>query len=253
MAKQLLIYERAVPVSPQAHGDISIRSSGDYTFARDVNSVPLMTVEFELSSPEYPVVFTGEGDSLMPAVLLGVRDNENLCVDAEGNWTGKYVPAFVRRYPFVFSSNDGENFTLCVDEKFAGVNRQGRGERLFDADGARTQYLQNVLNFLQSYQAQHVATRSFCERLAELDLFESMQAQFVTRAGQRMLLGGFKSLNREKLRNLPGEALEQLARSGDLDLIYAAVHSMRNFTPLAERFPGVDAKDGGDPGQPAAA
>ena len=189
----------------------------------------------------------------MPAVLLGVRDNENLCVDAEGNWTGKYVPAFVRRYPFVFSSNDGENFTLCVDEKFAGVNRQGRGERLFDADGARTQYLQNVLNFLQSYQAQHVATRSFCERLAELDLFESMQAQFVTRAGQRMLLGGFKSLNREKLRNLPGEALEQLARSGDLDLIYAAVHSMRNFTPLAERLPGVDAKDGGDPGQPAAA
>ena len=248
MVKQLLIYERAVPVSPQAHGDVAIRSAGDFAFARDVNSVPLMSVEFELSAPEYPIVFTGEGANLMPAVLLGVRDNENLFVDAEGKWVGKYVPAFVRRYPFVFSSDDGQNFTLCVDEKFAGVNRQGRGERLFDADGTRTQYLQGVLNFLQSYQAQHEATRALCERLAALDLFEAMQAQFVLKSGQRMLLGGFKSLSREKLRNLSGDDLAQLAKSGDLDLIYAALQSLRNFTPLAEKLP-----DAGDAPEAAAA
>ena len=89
--------------------------------------------------------------------------------------------------------------------------------------------------------------------MAGLDLFETMQAQFVTRSGQRMLLGGFKSLNREKLRNLPGEALSQLARSGDLDLIYATLHSMRNFTPLAERLPVEDVKDGAGLEAPAAA
>lgn len=246
MPKQLLIYERAVPVNPQAHGDVSIRSTGDYAYARDVNSVPLMSVEFDLTAPEYPIVFTGEGANTMPAALLGVRDQENLFVDEGGAWTGKYVPAFVRRYPFVFSSEDGQNFTLCIDETFSGVNRLGRGERLFDADGTRTQYLQGVLNFLQSYQAQHEATRAFCARLVELDLLEPMQAQFVLKSGQRMLLSGFQSVSRERLRNLSGEALSRLAKSGDLDLIYANLQSQRNFTPLAERLPTAVAPQGAE-------
>ena len=44
---------------------------------------------------------------------------EVLFVNEAGKWLGKYVPAFLRRYPFVFSSNDeGKNFTLCIDGKF---------------------------------------------------------------------------------------------------------------------------------------
>lgn len=59
------------------------------------------------------------------------------------------MPAFLRRYPFVFSSNDdASTFTLCIDEEFDGLNQDGRGERLFDSEGERTQYLQNVLGFL---------------------------------------------------------------------------------------------------------
>ena len=240
MEKQLLIYKRAVPVSPQTHGEVSVRNSGDYDFAKDINAVPLMSVEFDLACPEYPIVFTGDSATIMPVALLGVRDNENLFVDSTGTWKGKYVPAFVRRYPFVFSSVDSQNFTLCIDETYPGVNRQGRGERLFDADGQRTQYIQSVLNFLQSYQAQHEATRAFCARLFALDILEPMQAQFVLKTGQQMLLSGFLSVNREKLRNLPAEELSKLAQSGELDLIYAMLHSQRNFTPLAERLTSND-------------
>ncbi len=48
----------------------------------------------------------------MPAVLLGIRDQENLYVDDNGAWNAKYIPAFVRRYPFVFSSQDKNTFNL---------------------------------------------------------------------------------------------------------------------------------------------
>ena len=239
MAKQLLIYERAVPVTPSRHGDVSIKAGADYGFARQVNSVPLMAAEFDLASGEYPIVFAGQGDDIMPAVLLGVRDNENLFVGEDGAWSAKYIPAFVRRYPFVFSSDDGEKLTLCLDEEFVGVNRRGVGERLFDTDLERTQYLQNVLGFLQAYQAQFDATRGFVRRLMELDLLEPMQAQFALKNGQRMTLGGFMSVNRERLRALSGEALARLASSTELDLIYAHLHSQRNFTPTAERIVSV--------------
>lgn len=44
----------------------------------------------------------------MAAVILGMRDKENLFFDATGTCQAKYVPAFVRRYPLVFStSSDG--------------------------------------------------------------------------------------------------------------------------------------------------
>ena len=236
MTKQLLIYEKAVPVTRRDHGDVSIKSGGDYRFAAAVNSVPLMATEFELSSVEYAIVFSGEGNEVMPAALLGIRDNENLYVDEHGAWSAKYVPAFVRRYPFVFSSPDKSAFTLCIDEDYPGVNRRGVGERLFDADGERTQYLQGVLGFLQAYQAQFEATRAFCQRLTELNLLEAMQAQFVLKSGQRITLAGFKSVNRDRLKALSGDQLARLAARGDLDLIYAHLHSQRNFTPTAERI-----------------
>src|SRR5690606_24555798 len=138
---------------------------------------------------EYAVVFAGQGDEIIPVVLLGVRDGENLFVNADGTWGGRYVPAFLRRYPFVFSSSgDGANFTLCVDEEFEGCNRKGRGERLFDNEGERTQYLQGVLGFLQAYQVQFQRTRALTKRLNDLNLLEAMQARFTLRDGKVLTL-----------------------------------------------------------------
>jgi hypothetical protein len=202
-----------------------------------------MASEFELSCVEYAIVFSGDGKDIMPAALLGIRDSENLYVDENGAWNAKYIPAFVRRYPFVFSSPDKSTFTLCLDEGFPGVNRKGVGERLFDAAGERTQYLRSVLGFLQAYQAQFEATRAFCQRLVELNLLEAMQAQFSLRSGQRLTLGGFMSVNRDRLKALSGDELARLAATGDLDLIYAHLYSQRNFTPTAERIVGHIAPD----------
>ncbi len=44
------------------------------------------------------------------------------------------------------------------------------------------------------------------------------------------------TVNRERLRALPGDALARLAATGDLDLIYSHLQSQRNFTPTAERI-----------------
>jgi len=236
MATQLLIYERAVPVSQQRHRDWYIKTGSDYGFAGKVNSVPLVTAEVTIAAQSYPIVFAGEGD-VVPVVLLGIRDGENLFVDKDGKWDAKYVPAFVRRYPFVFSSTDeGKTFTLCLDEDFAGVNTEGKGERLFDKDGERTQYLKNVLNFLQVYQAQFQRTQALCRKLADLDLFEPMQAQVRLKSGQTLTLGGFKVVNRNKLKALPAETLGELAKADELEVIYAHLASLRQFGPMVERI-----------------
>ena len=133
------------------------------------------------------------------------------------------------------ATTSGKTFTLCVDEDFHGVNREGIGERLFDSAGERTQYLKTVLGFLQAYEAQFDATRAFCQRLVELNLLEAMRAEFTLRTGKRITLGGFMSVNRDRLRALSGDTLARFAALGELDLIYAHLHSQRNFSATAER------------------
>lgn len=237
MSTQLLIYETAVPVSSGRHGDCSMEVGADYAFARNVNSVPLMAIEFPNAAAEYAVVFAGTQDAMMPAVILGVRGNENLYLSGNGKWQAKYVPAFVRRYPFVFStSDDGKTFMLCVDEAFPGFNREGRGQRLFGDDSKPTPYVDNVLKFLQEYQTQFLRTQAFCKKVKELDLLEPMQAQISMGSGERVSLGGFWAVNRAKLKALPGDKLAELAKTDELELLYLHMQSMRNFNELRERL-----------------
>jgi hypothetical protein len=231
----MLFYESAVPVRSARHHDCSVEVR-DYAFCRKVNSVPLTAVEFRSAAGEYPIVFVEAGASVRPAVVLGLRQEENLLVSPEGEWLGRYIPAFVRRYPFVFSTGEEDRFVLCVDEAFHGFNREGRGEPLFTPDMQPSPYVGRVLHFLQDYRAQFLRTQAFCDRLRELDLLEPMHAR-VSGDGARFALAGFSVVSRERLKGLPAERLAALAASDELELLYLHLHSLRNFAPLRERLP----------------
>jgi hypothetical protein len=238
MSVQQLFYQTAVPVSFQRHKDLSVKVGDNYGFARQVNSAPITAVEFAQAAAEYPIVFAGDETQVFPAVVLGVRDSENLFVDADGRWKGTYIPAFVRRYPFVFSVDDtGKTFTLHIDEEFDGANRDGRGERLFDADGEHTVYLQGVLRFLQDFQARFARTQAFCAKLIEHKLLQPMQAQFALASGEKRTLAGFQVVDREKLKALPDAVLAELCRRDELECAYLHLASLRHFQDMLERFP----------------
>ena len=243
MTTQLLIYETAVPVSSGRHGKCSVEVGGHYAFTRRVNSIPLMAVEFPQAAPEYAIVFAANGDTVVPMVILGARQNENLYLASGDEWKANYIPAFVRRYPFVFStSEDGQTFTLCVDEAFQGLNYLGRGNSLFDAEGKPTPYVDNVLKFLQEYRAQFLRTEAFCKKLKAYDILEPMQAQFTLADGEKMSIGGFLVVNRAKLKALADDKLGELVRSDELELIHLHLNSMRNFNAVKDKLALAQAK-----------
>lgn len=234
---QQLFYGNPVPLSSQRHRDLSLKTGKNFRFARNINSCPIMAAEFSATSAEHPIVFAGSDKSVLPVVVLGVGDDENLYVDDDGHWSGNYVPAFVRRYPFVFSSSpDGKTLVLNIDEDYEEFNRTGHGERLFDADGVQTQYLQTILRFLQEYQAQFQRTQAFCRRLLELDLLQPMQAQFTLNSGEQRTLGGFQVVDREKLKALPPEELAGMCRRDELEILYLHLASQRHFQGMLEHM-----------------
>jgi len=235
--KKLLIYDDVTPVTRKAHGKLSLKKSKTYEFARQTNAVPIVLSEFLLASSEYAIVFTEASEGVVPAVILGARDKENAYVGRDGSWDAKYVPAFVRRYPFVFATDEkAETFTLMIDQSYPGFNTEDKGERLFDADGAHTGFLDNTLAFLREYQAQFMRTRAFGKRLAELGLLEPVEARVPLPQDPGRRLTGFKIVNREKLKALSADAAAAMLKSDELELIFLHLFSLRNLGRLHEKL-----------------
>jgi SapC len=256
MPAKLLLYETVVPLSVAQHSDCWVEVGDNYDFSDKVNSVPLMAVEFPPAAAEYAIVFAGDPNP-MPAVILGVRGNENLFLSKDKAWAARYIPAFVRRYPFVFSTSpDGQQLALCIDEAFAGFNREGRGQRLFTDEGKPSAYVEGVLKFLQDFQAQYRRTQAFCAKLQQFDILEPMRAQVELASGERLALGGFRAISRAKLKALPAETLAGLAQTDELELLYLQLQSMRNFLGLGDRLAvsegekNAAASGGGDAARP---
>lgn len=236
MATQLLIYETVEPLSGERHRDCSVETGGDYSFSGKINAVPLMATEFPLAASEYTIAFTRTGEDVLPAAILGLKAGQNLYLSQKA-WTARYIPAFVRRYPFVFAPTpDKRGFVLCIDETFAGFNRDGRGQRLFDEQAKATPYVDDVLKFVRDYEAQYRRTRELCSRIRQLGLLDAIEANIALASGEKLSLSGMLAVNRAKLQALPAEQLAELVKTDELELLYLHLLSMRNLGMLTERL-----------------
>jgi hypothetical protein len=249
MNRQLLFYDLVTPIAKTRHATWSVVPSDNFSFASGVNSVPLTTTEFNNAAGEFPIVFSTEGEVVLPVAVLGLDKDRSAFVRDNGTWSGTYVPAFVRRYPFVFSaSEDGETFTLCIDEGYTGFDRKGKkGERLFDDGGERTGYLDRVLEFVNAYQTEHNRSRLFGSILKDLDLLETSEAKITLPDNSQRSLTGFQVVSREKVKALGADKIVELLGNDALELIFLHLHSLRNFDKLLKRvqegggFPAKDA------------
>jgi hypothetical protein len=231
-----MYYERPVLLDRDKHRSRRVRPGTSFTFARKANSLYVAGVEFAEAGREYAIVFTrGSKGDVVPVVMLGLRARENLFVGDEGQWLGHYVPAFVRRYPFVLAELPGEALGVCIDEAFEGLNDK-EGEPLFDAAGRNTPFLQNALDFLSLYQEEHRRTGAFCRRLEQAGLLVEMNARADLVDGRSFTVGGLLVVDEKKLLALPDALALSLFRSGELHLVSLHLASLANMKKLVDRM-----------------
>lgn len=251
----LLFYQKPVQLNSDIHKNARLGSlAGNFNFSKETNSIPLAAVEFFDTAREYAIAFTGrEGGALFPIALVGVRQNENLYVSEDGKWEGRYIPAFVRRYPFVLAEKqDAEDFNVYLDEAYPGFGAND-GERLFTDSGEHSPLLKQALEFLSTYQGEIKRTRLFVERLQALNLLIPRVLEVVRPNEQPMVLQGFSVVDEARLMALPDADLLDLARSGLLAWIHAHLMSLNNVPMLGERLSGrLAAAQSGTSTQPAA-
>lgn len=237
---EVLFYERPVPLNRTQHKDLRLKSIPGVKFAAAAHSVPLTGAEFPIAARDVPILFAGQSmEDAGPMALLGLRQNENLLVDESGHWAqGVYVPAFVRRYPFILAEKpagaEGDDFTVFLDEAYEGFGHE-EGERLFKEDGSDSEMLANAVGFLGEFQ-QHVArTHWFMDQLRKHQLLEPRNIR-LEKDGNAINLNGLFVVNEEKLRQLDEKTAHEFLKEGVLGWIYAHLLSLPNIDRLAQRL-----------------
>lgn len=227
---ELLFYKKLVALNKEQHQRHSIRKFDSLEFAAHAQSVMLTGSEYAEACKEYPIFFVKAPDGgMMSIALLGFRQSENAYVDANGKWNARYIPGYVRRYPFIFSEVSAEQQVLCVDEECVGLNIAGEGEPLFDEQGATSPFVNNMIQFLQDYQADLLRTRAFIEHLQQFDLLSENNARITLNSGAEFLINGIWVVDEAKFAALDDATLLQFARSGELGRIYAHLISLSNL------------------------
>lgn len=228
-------FQNAVPISAERHALASVRAPDGYGYARNANAVPLVLAEFPHVVREYPILFGPDESRPVPLALLGLRRGENIFVAASGSWTGNYIPAFIRRYPFLLvERKDSDDLVACVDEALLDETG-GQGQRLFDDEGAHTDFLDRALQFLRHYRAQYRKATDFGTFLQEHGLLEPAKLEVKLSTGERMTGSGLRMLERRKFDTISGTELLEFRKRGYLEPAFQIFHSMGNIDALARR------------------
>ncbi|WP_415891256.1 SapC family protein [Neptuniibacter sp. SY11_33] len=232
-----LFYNQITALSREKHSDLAFDNATGYRFAQDTNSVPICVSEFAAASRLYPIVFVLQNDEAAPIAVLGTQPQQNIWVDEEGRWLGDYVPAYVRRYPFISVRTSEHESTLCIDAVSNKLNADHAGISLFDKTGEQSEFLKQRFQLAEAYETEMLRNKRLSAFLLEHDLLEP--AQLNEKAEQvKTVLSGFLVVSRARLEALDKEVIAKLHVEGALELVYQHLYSLECFNLLAKKCSG---------------
>lgn len=237
---QVLFYNQPQPLSAEQHGGLGVKQLAQpFDFLRPAHAVPVTVTEFGVAAASYPIIFVG--DERTPVVVMGVRQGQNLFVDQNGFvFEDYYIPAFVRRYPFVFAADEtSDRLLLCIDRAAPMVSNQP--DVPFFVNGQPSQFTNDAIEFCKEFERQRRATQDFVKMIRDMDLFEEKTVAFQPRDAQgrengpQQKVADYWAISEEKLNALPAEKYLELRNNGALGACYAHLVSLLNWSKVIQR------------------
>lgn len=242
----VLFYQQPEPLSAEAHGHLGVKQiAHPFGFLAAAHAVPITVTEFGMVAGCYPVIFVG--DDKTPIAVMGVRQGQNLYVDANGQpEQDYYVPAFARRYPFVFAADQGsDQLLLCIDRQAPMVS--DAPEVPFFVNGEASEFTNNAIEFCKEFERQRRATTDFIALMTKMDLFEQKSVSFQPRdpqgnqVGEPQKIADYWAIDEAKLNALSDEQFLELKNNGAFGAIYAHMVSLLKWQSVIQRAMRVPA------------
>ena len=238
-----LFYNTLEPLSSEAHAKFKMRPTEGADFLINQHAIPVTVDEFALVQRHMPIVFS-QGDDAVPLALMGLNEGVNVFIDEKGLLRDPYtyVPAYVRRYPYLLArlTPEAEELTLCFDPTSKAIGDFEDGDALFE-NGEATPLVQNILEFNQNFEEAGARTAAFMNEIKELDLLMDGEVSIQPDGADKpFVYSGFRMVSEEKLTALRGDQLREIVQSGLLPLIYAHLFSLSVMREIFARQVQLD-------------
>jgi hypothetical protein len=224
-----LLYNGLDALNFGQHGQMKLKRSYTLPQVGKTHAVPVTVEEFMVVQRHYPIIFSA-GDTPVPLALLGLNEGVNTYFDEEGRPIdgNAYVPAYLRRYPFLLARlrPDTDELSLCFDPTAGAIGEDGDGQALFEGE-APSEATRNILAFCEQFETAGQRTQAFMEELVQSNLLMEGEVSIQPEgAEQPFLYRGFRMIDEEKLRELRGDELRKMNQNGMLVAIYAHLFSL---------------------------
>ena len=233
-----LFYSALEPLNATQHGKMKLRRVDQNPLMGATHAIPATVDEFTLLLRHYPIVFS-VGENPVPLALMGLTEGVNTFLDDKGRplQPELYVPAYMRRYPFLLARlrPEADELSLCFDPQSGVIGEYDEGEALFDGDQP-SETTKAVLQFCEQFESAGQRTSAFMEDLKATGLLMDGEVSIQpTGADQPFLYRGFQMIDEEKLRELSGDKLRKMNQNGMLPLIFAHLFSLSQLRDLFAR------------------
>ncbi|MDE0877612.1 MAG: SapC family protein [Sphingomonas bacterium] len=224
-----LFYNGLEPLSSETHADWRVRPQETAPFLIGQHAIPLTVEEFPLVQRFMPIVFS-VGDDAIPLALMGLNEGVNVFMDDAGkiNERNFYVPAYIRRYPYMLARlrPDADELSLCFDPTTDTIGAFDDGEPLFD-NGQPSEFTKNILSFAEQFEQAGARTQNFMNDLRDMNLLMDGEVSIqVDENDQPFIYRGFQMIDEQKLNDLRGDQLRKMSQNGMLPLLYAHLFSL---------------------------
>ena len=233
-----LFYRTIEPLNATQHGALKIRQVEKSPFIAQTHAVPVTVDEFGLAQRDYPIVFS-VGENPIPIALMGLNEGVNVYLDADGRPldTTTYIPAYIRRYPFLLArlNPSSDELSLCFDSTSDAVGDFADGQPLFDGEQP-SDATKAILEFCEQFETAGQRTAAFMEDLKKSSLLMDGEVAIQPEGYQQpFIYRGFQMIDEEKLRELRGDELRKMNQNGMLPLIYAHLFSLAQMREVFAR------------------
>jgi len=225
-----IFYQDLMPLNTRDHLNFRSRMSDSAPWLAKQHAIPLTADEFIQAARHYPIVFSS-GENPLPLALMGLNEGVNTFFDDDGKLIEQvYVPAYIRRYPFILAklSNENDNLSLCFDPTSDSIGEFEEGERLFNDDGSTTDQTKSALEFCEKFEEAGLRTKMLTDELLKHDLL--MEGEVAIQRNEApdkpYIYKGFRMIDLDKFKKLDGETLVRWNNDGILPIIYAQITSL---------------------------
>ena len=227
------MYKKLEVLNKIQHKNKSVAEVSDFLYSKNLINAPIALSEFFEACKNYPIFFAKDKDNKwFSTALLGYKEGENLFVDKKGKWKElHYIPAFIRGFPFILVNQENKKeMVVSIDSEY--LDEKKSSKKLFDENGNNSEFLNNVIGFLNQYYTDSLSANEFIKQLETWELLEEKVVNNKKPSNSLKLLGGFFIVNEEKLKHLSKKKKDDICAKDAYSLITAHLISLSNIQKL---------------------